>query len=1332
MKSTRLINVNSVGWVVIFLAIILLYISYFFIYIPQQEASLNRRAFRILKEYGTSVDEKYNYYRKHVENYDIFYTFRFIIDSKWKDSFRSNIQKKLANMEIIGKVIDGLEKQVVTDTLRKDNAHFVHKNYEGKLANGYLIFESDSHYNDTIFPNKRLIHKVPIEKLMEGLKFDRLFDNIVMFDSSHVLYNYKQDFVQDITNPKAISDSTHKMQGGIIESMDVRGEKKQVMIVPFRFLDKDYFLAGFISDVAYRQKTRSIDSQLLIIIAGMLLLILAGMPVLKLIFVNHKERLHARDASWVTLSMILGVSLLVLVLLSLLKSYTVDQYIQRQRLNKVSDKLYSNFRSNLNKVLDLKDSILIPSHPDITTLAGFSNSHFVNDPEIKKIHPSLLLGNIPVNEILLIDRDGKVFNAVTRTQFIDKKNFKQNKLEKYYVPIDLSERLYFKNAIEPDSSWYDKNRKSFFYIESIKSYNTGYQETAFSFPLNKADSVRFKAPVLAITSELPSMYHQTLPPDIHYMVIDRFGDVMFHSIKSKNLHENFLDECGRNARIMGAIKHRASSLVTIAYNEKPWLARIQPVENTPLYHITLLDLAQAQNLNARIFLITFYLMLATFICTGLGMLIVKLPEKGPRFLKVSGWSLRWLFFDLKKLKVYKKMLAIQILLLISQGVGMLIISEPVTMFVYQMVCIAFSGLAALTYLGNREKPFINFFKYTHLASSLVLAILTISIVVLWMLNHNVLVLLPVLLIVLVLVFRAFSFAQKDVTTKDDRADNSVQLTGEEAAAVPHNPLNAKRMYTTYMFVWLLCLTVVPVVEYYRVVKVRETSLWHLNEMKSMADKDLKLYKEKGDLSENKWYQDILGNKIDNLTFKINDIADIDTSGNRLSYAGSIYYDLPDPVTQNYGLKELLKKENYTHEWESADSVFKFSQAGMNGSVTVKAGTPDTIGPIRWILFFLLPLLLVLIFVWKLLNFLSDSILNTISAKWVEPPANDWGSILKDEDKRHLLCFSLQPDKSLENIKTILNEPAKLRSEGNEKGRVVPIHACDLIFPDYTFDTTSSQKTDFIWITGFEEAVLQLKNHRNLLKNLNKIKENALGKLCLCIPFTIEYLDEIFEGFSEQADDNKKGDTTLISSLRKNWINLFGDFYTYTERYTPEKDYRSIETKETDQIENGEKKKTAETDIKTEGQLIAYEQQLEQRYFYIWNNLAGMEKLILFDLADDGMLNLRNKFQINNLIGKGLIKRDPYPMLFNKAFRLFIKYSVNLEETRLLENKLNKQGKWRNTQYLILLVLIPIAGFVFIAQGTSVEKVIGIFTGVLALFSGVMRLMDSSTFKHTAT
>ena len=68
----------------------------------------------------------------------------------------------------------------------------------------------------------------------------------------------------------------------------------------------------------------------------------------------------------------------------------------------------------------------------------------------------------------------------------------------------------------------------------------------------------------------------------------------------------------------------------------------------------------------------------------------------------------------------------------------------------------------------------------------------------------------------------------------------------------------------------------------------------------------------------------------------------------------------------------------------------------------------------------------------------------------------------------------------------------------------------------------------------------------------------------------------------------------------------------------------------------------------------------------------------------------------------------------------------------LENKLNKQGKWRNTQYLILLVLIPIAGFVFIAQGTSVEKVIGIFTGVLALFSGVMRLMDSSTFKHTAT
>ena len=80
---------------------------------------------------------------------------------------------------------------------------------------------------------------------------------------------------------------------------------------------------------------------------------------------------------------------------------------------------------------------------------------------------------------------------------------------------------------------------------------------------------------------------------------------------------------------------------------------------------------------------------------------------------------------------------------------------------------------------------------------------------------------------------------------------------------------------------------------------------------------------------------------------------------------------------------------------------------------------------------------------------------------------------------------------------------------------------------------------------------------------------------------------------------------------------------------------------------------------------------------------------------------------------------------------FLKYSISKEETILLERKLSKHGMWKNARYMILLILIPLAGFVFISRGISIEKIIGIFTGVLGLFAGGMRLMDSSLFRSVS-
>ncbi len=122
---------------------------------------------------------------------------------------------------------------------------------------------------------------------------------------------------------------------------------------------------------------------------------------------------------------------------------------------------------------------------------------------------------------------------------------------------------------------------------------------------------------------------------------------------------------------------------------------------------------------------------------------------------------------------------------------------------------------------------------------------------------------------------------------------------------------------------------------------------------------------------------------------------------------------------------------------------------------------------------------------------------------------------------------------------------------------------------------------------------------------------------------------------------------------------------------------------------------------------------------------------MYDLADDGLLNRKNKQIINQLIDKQLIVTQPYPKLFSDGFTHFVAHRLNPSEVKTIENKLGLHNKWRNMRYLILLILVPLAAFIFISQGFSIEKIFGIFAGVLTVVTGAMKLFDSHIFRQAS-
>jgi hypothetical protein len=81
---------------------------------------------------------------------------------------------------------------------------------------------------------------------------------------------------------------------------------------------------------------------------------------------------------------------------------------------------------------------------------------------------------------------------------------------------------------------------------------------------------------------------------------------------------------------------------------------------------------------------------------------------------------------------------------------------------------------------------------------------------------------------------------------------------------------------------------------------------------------------------------------------------------------------------------------------------------------------------------------------------------------------------------------------------------------------------------------------------------------------------------------------------------------------------------------------------------------------------------EAHYRELWHACSTLEKLILRQMAEEGVVNLRNRELLSELIRKGLVVADqqnPKPRLMNHSFRKFVLNedmpagAKNLEELR---------------------------------------------------------------------
>ncbi|MEP7264054.1 MAG: cache domain-containing protein [Bacteroidota bacterium] len=133
--------------------------------------------------------------------------------------------------------------------------------------------------------------------------------------------------------------------------------------------------------------------------------------------------------------------------------------------------------------------------------------------------------------------------------------------------------------------------------------------------------------------------------------------------------------------------------------------------------------------------------------------------------------------------------------------------------------------------------------------------------------------------------------------------------------------------------------------------------------------------------------------------------------------------------------------------------------------------------------------------------------------------------------------------------------------------------------------------------------------------------------------------------------------------------------------------------------------------------------VEQYYFILWSSLTMEEKLLVYDLAQDGLVNTINKHAIFILINKGVFKYEHGQLrLFNKSFRNFVLTSIGPLEVAKLEMSIKSGNSWKRYKNPVLLLVTGLLFFVLYSdQQRFNDVIIPYLTAVIALIPVVMRL-----------
>lgn len=254
----------------------------------------------------------------------------------------------------------------------------------------------------------------------------------------------------------------------------------------------------------------------------------------------------------------------------------------------------------------VKNAFIIEKDTILLQLKQY-NQKKVDFGKLGKLNYSVLDSSGKMNE-----PDLKPFYPFFKSVFWAGKNGEQKTLFtplKYGINTNVKNRAYF---IHPDrykcsSGWYN--------MEPIYSHSTGDWSIAFSVP-----SKDNAAKAVVLTSPMYSLKSPVLQQGFEYCLIDKTGRIWYHSNELLDLNDNLLIESHDNPSLKAALRNNDNACMEIDIRNMEYRACLSPVESTDLFVISLVNPARTKSISAItasfvlfFFSVVFFILLLVFI-----------------------------------------------------------------------------------------------------------------------------------------------------------------------------------------------------------------------------------------------------------------------------------------------------------------------------------------------------------------------------------------------------------------------------------------------------------------------------------------------------------------------------------------------------------------------------------------------------------------------------------------------------------------------------------------------------------------------------------------------